>query len=204
MGELALIQNSESRDGSVSDSLWCRSDSLSHFHESTDYCFNISSNCIQPFHGHLGEIELLWVNESIKKYKDYNIFNSAIIKIDKVDIKQFDITLNYTSPGTFKGKVPKEYEIIVKNESSSFKKLIFMIDVTGINFVISGDINKKFIIYPNETKSIKVYLLPLFYGKLKLPSFKFMEYPFNSEKWENKKMSVYTFPDYVLVTGEEE
>jgi len=179
---------------------------ISQFHPDSDYTFNINCICKEGFSGSLGIIQIDWTNDSIKQYKDYNIFNSAIIQIEKIEIKPFDITMEYKSPECFKGKSPKEYEIFVKNHSTNFKKLVFMIDstVTGSHFVISGNVNKKLVVYPNEQKSVKVQLLPLYYGKLKLPSFKFMEYPFNSEKWENKKMSVYTYPDYVLVTGEED
>jgi len=179
---------------------------ISHFQPECEYTFNVTSICDDNFTGSLGEVQIAWNDETIKKYKDYNIYNYASIHLLEVDIKHYDISLAYKSPGCFKGKIAQEYHVYVTNKSSNFKKLIFLIETgsAGSNFIISGNINKKFIIYPNETKTFVLNLIPLYYGKLKLPSFKFMEYVFNTEKWDNKKMSVYTFPDeYVLVSGEE-
>ncbi len=176
------------------------------FQPDSEYLFNVTAISKDTFSGTLGNIKIAWTDDSIQQYRDYNIMNFSVVKIDRIELKHFEISLDYKSPGTFHGKIPKEYKVHVKNNTNNFKKLIFVVDTTNTSshFAISGNINSKFTLYPSATKVLKVNLLPLVYGKIKLPSFKFMEYPFNSEKWENKKMSVYTFPDYVLVTGEEE
>jgi hypothetical protein len=164
-----------------------------------EYIINLTSVLNNEFSGNLGKMEILWSDTKLKEF-DEELSNSTEFILPELDAKQYDINLNYSIGKEITLKKPIELTINVTNTSSEFKKISFLIDHSPA-FVLSGLVKKRLILYPQENKSINISMIPLAYGKLKLPPFKIMEYPLIGSTSDNKINSIYTLPDYILVKG---
>lgn len=159
--------------------------------------FSFKTN--NQYSGCLGKFKIIWRDEGLKSF-DNSIFNTTELILPDVNIKNFDVALDYKVPQSISTKQEIELKINVINNTNEFKKLVFLID-TSANYVTSGQVKKKLLLYPNEIKELILPLIPIYYGRLKLPLFKIMEFPLASTNYENKIYSVYMVPEFVLVNG---
>ena len=147
----------------------------------------------------IGNVNLIWISEKIKEFcKQYNymIYNEYKFPFpDDIIIKNFDLDLNcdYTINNNI---ILLKINIINKNNLP--KRLFFNIDKSEC-FYLSG-INKKFyLIQGNDKLYLEFQLIPTDIGYIKLPPFKLVEYPYNSNKQSDKLHSLYYFPNYITI-----
>jgi hypothetical protein len=165
----------------------------------TEYIISIDAVISHEYSGNIGKLELLWTDGKLVQF-DTELTNSTEFLLPEIDAKRYDINLDYSIPREVLLKKPIEQVISVTNSSDEFKKISFLIDHSP-NFVLSGLVKKRLVLYPNETREINISMIPLSYGKLKLPPFKIMEYPLIGSTSDNKINSIYTLPDYIIVKG---
>lgn len=151
------------------------------------------------YSGLLGLLNLFWTDHGLSSY-DSSINNPYELVLPEIDVKKFEIILDYEIPKTLNCKKEIQFKILIHNLSEEFKKIVFLID-NSPNFTTSGNVKKKLVIYPDETKDITLSIIPLSYGRLKLPPFKIMEFPLASTSYENKIYSIYYLPDHIQVNG---
>jgi hypothetical protein len=168
-------------------------------HYGVEHIISISAVLLDEFSGSVGKLEFLWANDSLKQF-DNELCNSTEFLLPELDAKSYDVSLEYSIPKEISLKKQIDQAISITNKSAEFKKISFLIDHSP-NFVLSGLVKKRLILYPQETKVISISMIPLSYGKLKLPPFKIMEYPLISSSSDNKINSIYTLPDYIIVKG---
>ncbi len=164
-----------------------------------EFLIPFAFNCKNQFSGSLGKFIILWRDSGLKSF-DESIFNTTELSLPDVNVKKFDVAMEYSVPQSISGKQEICFKINIVNNTNEFKKLVFLID-TSSNYVTSGQVKKKLLLYPNENKELLLPLIPVYYGRLKLPLFKIMEFPLASTSYENKIYSVYMVPEYVLVNG---
>lgn len=141
------------------------------------------------YSGRIGEITLKWTDSELTKFSD-KLFNSSVFSLSDIDSKQFDIQFNCEYIKSVKNKEIIPFKINLTNNTDDFKKIVFLIDNSS-NFIISGPLKKKLLFYPLENKTIILKLIPLSFGKLKVPPFKIMEFPVSSVGYDNKIYSIY-------------
>jgi hypothetical protein len=146
----------------------------------------------------LGKFYIFWQDEKLKLF-DENLFNKYEFTFPDVNVKSFEMTLDYDIPRFLREKTETPLKVYIKNKSEEYKRVIFLID-TSSHFAMSGSVNKKLLLYPKETKAITLPLIPISYGKLKLPLFKVMDYPMASTNYENKIYSIYKIPEFLQVS----
>ena len=89
-------------------------------------------------------------------------------------------------------------KINIINRNNLPKRLHFNIDKSE-NFYLSG-INKKFyLIQGNQQLDLEFQLIPTEIGYIKLPPFKVIKYPYNSNKQSDRLHSLYYFPNYITI-----
>ncbi len=168
--------------------------------QSSEYLIPFELNFSEEFKGNLGNIILKWTTEKMIEFsKQYNftILNEIYIPLPEIVIKKFELDLNYEY------EINNDiinYKIIVKNKVNSPKRFIFMIDkFNNFNYLMNG-INKR-IYYINANEEINIYfkLIPIEKGNYKLPTFKIVEFNFNTDgtKHEDKIHSYYFYPNYL-------
>jgi hypothetical protein len=146
----------------------------------------------------LGKFCIFWQDEKLKLF-DVNLFNKYEFNFPDVNVKTFELSLDYDIPRVLTEKNETPLKIFIKNKTDEYKRVIFLID-TCSQLAMSGNVNKKLLLHPKETKSITLPLIPICYGKLKLPIFKVMEYPMASTNFENKIYSIYKIPEFLQVS----
>jgi hypothetical protein len=118
-----------------------------------------------------------------------------------IEIRSNDIEISYEVSDS-SVKQARDLRVFLKNNSKEFKKVTFIVD-NSPNFVITGSVKKKVLIYPNERKELSFCIIPLYYGNLKLPPFKVIEESinYNSNQTESDKKQIYLIPDLMSVSG---
>lgn len=149
----------------------------------------------EPFSGALGHCKILWRDNKLKLF-DESLYNETEVSLPEINIKNYDVALSYSIPQTITQESVTTFKILINNTTEEFKRIVFLIDNSN-NFVTSGFVKKKILLYPNEVKELVLNLIPISYGRLKLPLFKIMEYPLPSTNYENKIYSVYYVPDSI-------
>lgn len=166
----------------------------------SDFVIPFYFKSIGEYSGSLGKFTLLW-KAGLDSFDHENIIhNETEINFPDVHVKRFDVGLEYDIPRTIHFSQEMAMQIFIKNNTEEFKRILFLID-TSTNFVTSGSVKKKLLLCPGESKTLTLPLIPIFYGKLKLPPFKIMEFPLASNSYDNKIYSVYYIPDAVNVNS---
>lgn len=159
--------------------------------------FNI--NCSKNFTGNIGKVVFYWTD---KRNNNVNLLNSFEVIMPDIQIRKNDLEIDYTTSDIISGKNNVDLVVKLKNISEEFKRITFVID-NSHNFLISGPVRKKVLIYPNEIKDIVFYLIPLYYGNLKLPPMKIIEESINptSNNQDSDLKSLYFVPEMINITG---
>ena len=147
----------------------------------------------------IGDLNLIWISEKLKEFcKQYNymIYNEYKFPFpNDIIIKKFDLDLNCDYSITNNIILLK---INIINRNNLPKRLQFNFGKSE-NFYLTG-INKKFyLIQGNEQLDLEFQLIPIEIGYIKLPPFKVIEYPYNSNKLADKLYSLYYFPNYITI-----
>jgi hypothetical protein len=171
---------------------------ISHIAAGTEYILPLLVKANAEFSGSIGCITLYWKDRGLLEF-DPTMTNTIEFTLPEIDVKKYDIEMTYEVQNIVAEKSAVSFKVNLKNDSQEFRKLLFLID-NSPNFVLTGNVKKKLMLYPEEEKQIVFDMIPLSYGKLKLPPFKVMEFPLNTN-YENKVYSIYYLPDYLLVKG---
>ena len=163
----------------------------------TEFVIPLNLICIKELSSNIGELIIYWKDKGLNLYDDTQ-FNCITLSLPDLNVKLFDVVLKYDIPRSVSNKNEFELKIIISNQTEEYKRIVFLTD-TSINFVISGFVKKKILISPLEEKYIVLNLMPLAYGKLKLPPFKIMEYPLGNNSYDNKIYSIYNNPDSIQI-----
>jgi hypothetical protein len=155
--------------------------------------------CSKNFNGNIGKVVFYW--NDIRNNNN-NLINSFEIFFPDLQIKKSDLEISYTTGDLIPGKNTIDLSVKIKNNSEEFKKMSFVVD-NSVNFLIAGPVRKKVLIYPNDTKELMFYLIPLYYGNLKLPPMKIIEESINpiSSTQEADLKSMYFVPEMINITG---
>jgi hypothetical protein len=165
----------------------------------SEFIIPITLKCKNQISGNIGKASLVWTDQGLSEYNT-TLSNHFEIILPHLDCKKFDVNLEYKIPTSIQNKDSVIFKVILTNMSEEFKKVVFLVDNSS-HFVSSGVFKKKFVLYPDDSKEIEVALLPLSYGKLKLPPFKIMEFPLASNSYDNKICSIYYLSEYLQVNG---
>ncbi len=153
----------------------------------------------EQYSGFIGKILIEWSDSRLKTFTT-ELNNNTIISLPEIHAKEFEVNLNYSIPKAPHTKEEIFFDIYIKNNSEDFKKILFLVD-TSTNFVCSGSVKKKLVLYPSESKLMRLPLVPIYYGKLKLPPFKIMEFPLmGNSNYENKIYSIYYIPESISIS----
>lgn len=155
--------------------------------------------CSKDFTGNIGKVLFYWTDN---RNNNDNLTNSFEIYFPDLQIKKSDLEISYSTGDIIPGKNTIDITVRIKNISEEFKKITFVVD-NSMNFLISGPVRKKVLIYPYDTKELMFYLIPLYYGNLKLPPMKIIEESINpiSSNQEADLKSIYYVPDMINITG---
>lgn len=166
------------------------------FKQSTEFIIPILFNSSIPYSGHLGNVEMFY---STKSLKDFNpsLYNKINFNIPEYNIKTFDVDLSYSLPDFLK-KEKFDFKIQIKNQGDEPKRFLLLIDNTQY-FIISGRVKEKICLNSNQIIEKIFNLIPLNYGRLKLPAFKISEFPYESTSYDNKIYSIYYLPDNIHI-----
>jgi hypothetical protein len=159
--------------------------------------FNIpfSIFCNKEFSGSLGSVVISYRDKGLETFDDsFKLFNQTELIFPNLFSKIFDITLSCIAPSKIQYRSEIPFNITLKNNSDEFRRIVFMID-TSMNYLTSGQVKKKLILYPKENKEVNLSLIPLTFSCNKLPPFKIMEFPLANNTYENKIYSIYYLPD---------
>ena len=159
--------------------------------------FNIpfSIFCGKEFSGSLGSVVILYRDKGLEAFDDsFKFFNQTELTSTNLFSKIFDIKLSCSSTSKVENRSEIPFNITLKNESDEFRRIVFMID-TSMNYLTSGHVKKKLILYPKEIKELSLSLIPVTFSCIKLPPFKIMEFPLANNTYENKIYSIYYLPD---------
>ena len=167
------------------------------FKKSTEFLIPINLICNSSYSGSLGQIEIYYKTKGLEDFNE-NLYNKINFNLPDYNFKGFDIELVYSIPKNIKMKENFDFNIFIKNKTQGFKRLMLLIDNTQY-FIINGRVKERIVLKGNEDV-VKVFnLIPLNFGKLKLPAFKIMEYPYDSSNYDNKNYSIYYFPDSIHI-----
>ena len=165
----------------------------------SDITIPFNLKCSKNFTGNIGKVVFYWTDI---RNNNNNLINSFEIFFPDLQIKKSDLEISYTTGDLIPGKNTIDLSVKIKNHSEEFKKMTFVVD-NSMNFLIAGPVRKKVLIYPNDTKELMFYLIPLFYGNLKLPPMKIIEESINSisNTQEADLKSMYFVPEMINITG---
>ena len=165
----------------------------------SDFTIPFNLICSKNFNGNIGKVVFYW--NDIRNNNN-NLINSFEIFFPDLQIKKSDLEISYTTGDLIPGKNTIDLSVKIKNNSEEFKKMSFVVD-NSVNFLIAGPVRKKVLIYPNDTKELMFYLIPLYYGNLKLPPMKIIEESINpiSSTQEADLKSMYFVPEMINITG---
>ena len=169
------------------------------FKKNSEFYIPFTLNSSKNFSGIVGKVIFHWIDKRNNNDKLLNTFEAIL---PDIELKQNDLEISYSTVDKINGKSQFDMKVRITNHSNEFKKVILVIDNTT-NFVVNGLVRKKILIYPKDNKEIIFGLIPLFYGNLKLPPIKVIEYNINSTftNLENEKKSIYFVPELVNVSG---
>jgi hypothetical protein len=173
-------------------------DEILHVEPGTEYIIPILVTINSEYSGILGSLQLFWKDKGLSEF-DPTLSNMTEFILPDIDTKKYEITMKYEMENIVADKSSVAFKVNIRNNSQEFRKILFLID-NSPNFVIAGNVKKKLLLYPEEDKEIIFDMIPLSFGKLKLPPFKIMEFPLVGG-YENKIYSIYYLPDYLLVKG---
>ena len=153
-------------------------------------------NSAKSFIGIIGKIIFHWIDI---RNNNNNLLNTFETILPEIELKDNNLLISYSTSDRLVGKNPFELKVKISNLAREFKKVTFIID-NSTNFMICGPVKKKILIYPNNFKELTFYLIPLYFGNLKLPSFKVIEESVNSVIIsESDKNSNYFIPDFIKI-----
>jgi len=166
--------------------------------KSSEYTIPIGVICHTPYSGSLGHIEISYTTAGLEDFSGNKLENKLTLAIPEYNIKNFDVDLSFEIPKDLKSKENFDFDIQIINRSEEAKRLLLLIESTQY-FVINGRVKERIVLgsKQNLVKSFK--LTPLNFGKLKLPAFKIMEYPYESNNYDNKIYSIYYLPDNIHI-----
>lgn len=167
------------------------------FKKSTEFLLPILFSCSMPYSGSLGTVEIFYTTKGLEEFNS-NLYNKISFVIPEYNMKAFDIDLGYSIPKNIKNKENFDLKILIKNNSEEAKRIMLLIDNTQY-FIINGRVKERIILNSKENLEKSFNLIPLNFGKLKLPAFKIMEFPYESNNFENKIYSIYYLPDNVHI-----
>lgn len=182
----------------------CENNKKSKFSEifnikkSTEFTIPISFICSAPYSGCLGQIEIYYTTAGLEDFSAKKLENKLTLNIPEYNIKNFEIDLSFGIPKEIKSKHNFEFDIHINNRSEESKRLLLLIESTQY-FVINGRVKERILLTSKENLVKSFNLTPLNYGKLKLPAFKIMEYPLESNNYDNKIYSIYYLPDNIHI-----
>ena len=169
-----------------------------HIKKSTEYTIPIKFICSAPYSGSLGQIEISYTTAGLEDFSAKKLENKLTLVIPEYNIKNFDVDLSFEIPKEIKSKENFDFQIHINNSSEEAKKLLLLIESTQY-FVINGRVKERIALGSKQNLVKSFNLTPLNFGKLKLPAFKIMEYPFESNNYENKIYSIYYLPDNIHI-----
>ena len=174
-------------------------ESLNLFKKNSEFIIPFTLNSSKTFIGIVGKVIFHWIDKRLNNDKLINTFEAIL---PDIELKENDLDISYLTVDKINGKTQFDLKVRINNNLNEFKKVVLVMDNTA-NFVVTGLVRKKILIYPKNSKEIVFGLIPLFYGNLKLPPFKVIEYNLNSTvtNLENEKKSIYFVPEHVNVTG---
>lgn len=167
------------------------------FKQQTEFIIPILFNSENPFAGNLGHIEMFYSTKSLKNFNE-KLFNKIIFNIPEYNIKSFDVDLSYSLPKDIRNKEKFDFKIKIRNQGDEPKRFMLLIDNTQY-FIISGRVKEKICLNSNQTVEKIFNLVPLNFGRLKLPAFKISEFPYESTSYDNKIYSIYYLPDNIHI-----
>lgn len=173
-------------------------ENLSVLRNNSEINIPFTLNSSKNFIGIVGKVIFHWID---KRNNNDNLVNVFEIILPDIEIKRNDIEISYTTSDIITGKNTIDLVVKIRNNSKEFKRITFIID-NSFNFMITGPVKKKVLIYPNDFKELAFSLIPLYYGSLKLPPFKVIEDIINpsSNISEGDKKSIYFVPDMINIT----
>jgi hypothetical protein len=173
----------------------------------TEYNIPFTIYCQKEFSGNLGLVVVSYRDKGLESFDEtFELCSTIELVFPNLSSKIFDVSLSCNTNTSNKNlnemrrisphsEIP--FNITLKNNSSEFKRLVFMVD-TSNNYLTSGQVKKKLLLYPLEEKELNLSLIPVTFNKLKPPPFKIMEFPLANTSYENKIYSIYYLPDYSM------
>ncbi len=174
-----------------------RSSQVFQLKRSTEFSIPMTFICSQPYSGSLGNVEIFYKTFGLSEFND-KLENKIIFNIPEYNMKNFDIDLSYSIPKDIKNKENFHFKIFVNNRSDESKRLLLLIDNSQY-FIINGRVKERILINDKQNIERSFNLTPLNFGKLKLPAFKVMEFPFESNNYDNKIYSIYYLPENIHI-----
>jgi hypothetical protein len=168
-----------------------------YFMQQTDFIIPIVFNSTNPYAGNLGEVEIFYSTKSLKDFNPF-LFNKISLMIPVYNIKSFDVDLSYSLPKNIKNKEKFDFKITIKNQGDEPKRFMLLIDNTQY-FIVSGRVKEKICLNSNQIVEKIINLIPLNFGRLKLPAFKISEFPYETTTYDNKIYSIYYLPDNIHI-----
>lgn len=154
-----------------------------------------------------GWIKILWreqlmntyIENNLSKIQDLNdLYNELVIPLDKIDFKSPEINLGLEINKDIFFNEGNEMNITIENLTKAVKRVHFLID-NSHNILINGITKKKFVIAPYRKEVIRVLIVPLVTGNVKIPVFKIIECIYvtdqNKNLEEKKICSLYYYPE---------
>ena len=173
----------------------------------TEFNIPFTIYCQKEFSGNLGSLVVSYRDKGLDSFDEtFELCNTIELVFPNISSKIFDVSLSCNTNISYKNlnenrkispnsEIP--FNITLKNFSHEFKRLVFMVD-TSNNYLTSGQVKKKLLLYPLEERELNLYLIPVTFNKLKPPPFKIMEFPLANTTYENKVYSIYYLPDYSM------
>lgn len=169
-----------------------------NINKSTEFTIPIGFICSSPYSGSLGQIEISYTNAGLEAFSAQKLENKMTLVIPEYNIKNFDVDLSFEIPKEIKSKENFCFDIHINNMSEEPKRLLLLIESTQY-FVINGRVKERIVLGSKQNLVKNFNLTPLNFGKLKLPAFKIMEFPYESNNYENKIYSIYYLPDNIHI-----
>ena len=168
-----------------------------NLNQETEFILPIIFNCKNPYAGNLGSIEIFYSTKCLKEFNPF-LLNKVTFNIPEYNIKLFDVDLSYSIPKSICNKEKFELRIKIRNQSEEAKRFMLLVDNTQY-FIVNGRVKEKLILKKDQGVEKVFNLIPLNFGRLKLPAFKISEFPFESSNYDNKIYSIYYLPECVQI-----
>jgi len=174
-------------------------ENLSILKNNSELTIPVTVNSSKSFIGLIGKIVFFWID---KRVNNENLVNQFEAVLPEIEFKGNELEISYTTSDDWTAKSQIELKVKISNKSKEFKKVLFIID-NSTNFLVTGPVKKKVLVYPNDSKELNFFLIPLCYGNLKLPPFKVVEENINpgTTSAESEKKAIYFVPDLINISG---